>query len=324
MVDLNFNYNVAWALSHAKNSSADGTKELLVRQHIKIAELAIQVDRARKVTKETYSNLHKQDIEDLKKQIEDQDAELNELYEILRNQSDAFEDAEAQRQEEFGPLHEGVDEVKKIGEESMLLEKSANEQTQMLIEENINQLRDDLVVKIEEIPVIHNIECDKIQEATDQLLQDPTLAIDEIVAKFDDYKEKVQKMSEIVASNRTTLTAKIVRDKLRCDEFIRDNDNRFEIFAESSHKWDVTVDQLKEAEEMIEDFERGLNTLCPIRGNAQYSPPQSPKASPKPSPKKNLDSEQSQTDRFQLEEEDEEEEEEEAYSCLNSVSSGHK
>ena len=56
-----------------------------------------------------------------------------------------------------------------------------------------------------------------------------------------------------------------------------------------------------------------LNVLCSIRGNATQSPPPSPRAQPK---------EESQTDRYQLEEEDfsEEEEEEEEEEALSTIS----
>ena len=306
MHDQNFDYFVAWALSALRDAANDGADQLKVRQKIKIAELAFAIDRARKVTKEAYMNLHKQEIEDFSERLERQQAELDELRERIKVQDEQFEQVEAQIQEGLIDLHKGVDEVKADGE-STILEKTVQEQVQELLDEQTDKLREELTKAIDDAYQYHQGECDRIEKETNDMMAGPTQEIDQILQSFSDFHDKVKEMSDIVISNRSTLTAKIVRDKLRNDEYIRDNENRFEIFTDSSAKWDLTADQVREAEEMIEDLERGLNQLCPIRGNAQYSPPQSPRSSPK----------KAETERFQLEEDEEEEEEEAAYSRLS-------
>jgi hypothetical protein len=66
---------------------------------------------------------------------------------------------------------------------------------------------------------------------------------------------------------KSTLAAKIVRDRLRFDRFLRQTDCRFETFAQPDGLWDLTPENVRQAEQFILDIEAKLDQLCPIRGN---------------------------------------------------------
>ncbi|KAK8897306.1 hypothetical protein M9Y10_015247 [Tritrichomonas musculus] len=314
MNTMNFTYFVAQSLSHFRNHEKDTSSALQHRVGIKILELAESAEKARKKGEEDYNESHVPDMEALKHQIERQEEEIKTLRQQLEADNSAFQDAESKRQEELDGFTNTVKEINDQGEESGLFVMNETEQTQKLIAEHIDTLRDEFAKKLEEARAENSTECDGILEHTKEQVQEQSTHIDAISTKFDDFKTNIDAMDTIVKSTRSTLAAKIVRDKLRMDEFIRDNENRFEIFNNSEANWELTPDDVKGAEEMIDDFEGELNNLCPIRGNAQTSPPPSPRAQPK--------AEESQTDRFQLEEEDfnEEEEEEEEEEALSVVS----
>ena len=313
MNTMNFSFFASQSLSHFRNHEKDTSSALQHRVGIRIAELAESADKARKKCEEEYEESHYPDMETLKRQIEKQENEIHELLEQLNAESSAFQEAEAKRLEQLGEFKDTVKSINDQGEESGLFVMNETEQTQKLISEHIDELRHEFEEKLNEAKAENDKECEEILEHTKQTVDEQSKHIDEIDTKFGDFKTNIDAMDVIVKSTRATLAAKIVRDKLRMDEFIRDNEHRFEIFNDSEAHWELTPDDVKEAEANIDDFEAELNVLCPIRGNAQVSPPASPRAQPK---------DESQTDKYQLEEEDflEEEEEEEEEEALSQVS----
>ena len=313
MNTMNFTYFVSQSLSHFRNHEKDSSSALQHRVGIRIAELADSADKARRKCEEEYEESHIPDMEALKRQIERQDQEIQELLEQLKADSSAFQEAETNRQTQLDEYKNTVKSINDQGEESGLFVMNETEQTQKLISEHIDTLRAEFEEKLNEAKAENDKECEEILNHTSQTVEEQSKHIDEIDTHFGDFKTNIDAMDEIVKKTRSTLAAKIIRDKLRMDEFIRDPDHRHEIFNDSEAHWELTPQDVKDAETMIDDFEAELNVLCPIRGNAQVSPPASPRAQPK---------EESQTDRFQLEEEDflEEEEEEEEEEAMSQVS----
>lgn len=309
MNGMNINYFVAWALSRYRNYSKFQDKALQGRVQIRIAELADSAEKARQLNEVAIENQHVQDIADLHKQLEEQEAEIAQLLEEIEADKEAFAETEAKRQEELLQAEQEVQGAKDHGDQSQLFTLDQNEQVNKLISEELQNLRAELEEKIDEAGREQEIKCREVLCATQESANDPADAISEIETKFASFKDQIETLNSILLSNRSTLTAKMIRDKIRCDEFIRDNDRMLEIFNRSSLLWDLTPQQVQQSDEMIEDFERDLNQLCPIRGNTQFSPPPSSKASPIKASNRT----DSQTGNYQLNEElfDEEEEEEE-------------
>ena len=65
---------------------------------------------------------------------------------------------------------------------------------------------------------------------------------------------------------KSILLAKIIRDKIRSDKYIRDSEHRFDLFNDDIPSWNQTADQARKAEEFIVNLEAKLDKLCPIRG----------------------------------------------------------
>lgn len=71
------------------------------------------------------------------------------------------------------------------------------------------------------------------------------------------------------------LSAKILKDKLRYDQFIRRTTQRHKPF-DSSKFYGSTPSQVKSAEEELTKIEAALDRLCPLRQSQAMSPPNSP------------------------------------------------
>jgi len=65
---------------------------------------------------------------------------------------------------------------------------------------------------------------------------------------------------------KATIVAKVVRDQLRFDHFLRDVERRFSAFGGGEALWGLRADQVREAERLIARVEEGVARACPIAG----------------------------------------------------------
>ena len=228
MNTMNLSFFIAQSLSHFRNHEKDTSTALQHRVGIRIAELAESADKARRKCEEEYEESHIPDMDALKRQIERQDQEIQELLEQLNADSSAFQEAESKRQEQLGEFKDTVNSIHDQGEESGLFVMNETEQTRKLISEHIDSLRAEFEEKLNEAKAENDKECVDILEDTQKDVEGKSKAIDEIDTKFGDFKTNIDAMDVIVKSTRSTLAAKIIRDKLRMDDFIRDKESRIE------------------------------------------------------------------------------------------------
>jgi hypothetical protein len=67
---------------------------------------------------------------------------------------------------------------------------------------------------------------------------------------------------------RAMFAAKVIKDFSRVDNFIRQNERRFELFESEENEWEVAAPDVRAAEERLTSVERRLDRLCPIRRTA--------------------------------------------------------
>lgn len=147
--------------------------------------------------------------------------------------------------------------------------------------------------------------------------------IEDYRTQFDEIEAHLNKVQEELLDARGLMAAKIVKDKLRLDEYLRKSENRFKIFeAGPDCQMDVDPREVAEAEKRINDLEEKLEEVCPIRGKKHrhshthrqeipeaVEPEPEEKSVSQSASKVAEQSEKQEEYEYEFEEEDEEEEE---------------
>ena len=307
MHEENVNYFVAWALSEIRDRNAAATKELVNRNNLRIAKLADAIGKARKADKYKYYEDHEEELNNITNQIQQQEKEIGELLELIKKDNEEEKELEEKRQSLLQANQEAIQEIEKDGEQCQISVAGTTAQVRAMVRNQIAFLREELERETRAVADDNDAKCDEVLEALKVPVKEQADNITRMLERTKHLGEVIEKTNRDIHNTKSLLTAKIVRDKLRFDEFIRDTDKRFEIFNQSSQKWDLTSDEVEKSEKLIEGFEADMNKFCPIRGNSNYSPPTSPKMITK-KPEKPVEKEPSVHEKSHLNEEEEEEE----------------
>ncbi|OHT03764.1 hypothetical protein TRFO_06613 [Tritrichomonas foetus] len=318
------NYFIAWAITSIRNRACSETKELLNRSNFRVAKLADSIERARKSDKAKYHEDHDDELHQLTKQIADQEKELHELMELIENDANEEIEAEKTRQSTLEVNQDSVSEIQRVGNECQINVAGTNAQIRQIVKEMLSGLRTELDGEVEAVREDNDIKCTEILDQLKIPVKEQSNVITKLLERTTGLRTVIEKTNKEIHSAKCVLVAKVLRDKLRCDEFIRDTDKRFEIFN-TSQKWDISPSEVEASDLIIEGFESNMNRLCPIRGNSNYSPPTSPKmVSPrkqqKEEPESPLSSQEKAESVHSSSTHREEEEEEEARITLSSSS----
>lgn len=82
----------------------------------------------------------------------------------------------------------------------------------------------------------------------------------------------IDKMKEQMTDVKAMLCAKVVRDKLRYDEFLRKNlSKKFNIFDVEPSIWGIRSNQVKDQYERLQKMEAQLDAVCPTRQGEKAS-----------------------------------------------------
>ena len=81
--------------------------------------------------------------------------------------------------------------------------------------------------------------------------------------------DKVKMISNDLTDVKSILCAKVVRDKLRFDQFLRRTANRFKLFDKEPKYWGLNSIIVKDAEEYLKNIDQKLDDYCPIRAQTK-------------------------------------------------------
>jgi chromosome segregation ATPase len=78
----------------------------------------------------------------------------------------------------------------------------------------------------------------------------------------------LRQRADEVKSVKGIFAAKTLKDFVRCDNFIRRNERRFEVFGPTDPVWALTAATARASEENLTRIERTLDRMCPMRRNS--------------------------------------------------------
>ena len=100
--------------------------------------------------------------------------------------------------------------------------------------------------------------------------------LNQLIDTGKDLQQDVDAVNWQLGEARKSLCAKIVRDKIRYDKFLRKTTNRFRIFDQEPRLFNLAAADIKKAEEFIVMVDKRVDSYCPLRQqdlNAQNQAP---------------------------------------------------
>lgn len=92
---------------------------------------------------------------------------------------------------------------------------------------------------------------------------------EDVAANVSSTSLSIQNLQDRVTETRAAFASKILKDQLRKDSFIRNTQNQFAIFDVEPRFWELTSDQVKLAQEIVDKMESKVRIISKRRTNQQ-------------------------------------------------------
>lgn len=276
MHEENIDFFVAWALSSARNHSERELQETFSKFHQDFSELYDNLKKSNRNSRNKLKKVHEDEIAQMEAIIAKQKEEIEQLMQQAKEEDEQIREDEIEHQEEIKKMIGELEKIESIAQECNLNSPDNVSQVKSVVRDEVGKLRNDLKDQIENVRGLNKSSCDKTFDDLLKPIDEYRKVIDDMFNKSGQMNGSIQDLRVAITNLKATLTAKIVCDKLRCDKFIRDTNDRFKLFDTKPLVWNLRQQQVENSEKFIIGLEEKLDKLCPIRGNQQLNPPQTP------------------------------------------------
>jgi hypothetical protein len=206
-------------------------------------------------------------LDELRSQLNAHQAQIDELNQNADSQTQAIDTAVKSHATQFADMKAQLEQLEKTASEKSSEAEGQTSRIQSEVSDQVAKLRQELEQAVEKVGV-------QAGEKTAALGRGLREKLDEQKARLKDASQRTvalaeehKAISEGVSQLKSVLAAKILKDRLRFDQFLRQTDHRFDVFERDETVWGLTPDSVRESEAFITDIEERLEILCPIRGN---------------------------------------------------------
>ena len=257
---MNINYFIASSLSAITNKTELQLENEQIRQAIDLDVIRVKNDIRALEISEQINKPYK--------------VQLDEIYNEIDNQKKQLEDLSANFD-----VHNRRMQIteRKISSCRTPCDRTVLDQIQTHSREFIDTTTTEVNKQLEK----HFEEMEKfyqtVGQQTDAYLKEQTLSSDNPIFKAQlqlkdlceqnrQTAEAIKKMKDQMADVKSLLCAKVVRDKLRYDEFLRRHTGRkYKIFDTEPQIWNLTPLQVEDADARLRKMEHQLDEYCPLR-----------------------------------------------------------
>ena len=134
------------------------------------------------------------------------------------------------------------------------------------IDRNLHGLRNKIAKDLKDVTKEAEKRQATIADAIKEPLENLTQNVDEAKGLIEDLNNQVNDHVNDARDKQTVLATKMMRDFMRFDGFVRRTGKRFQLF-EDMNVWGLKPDDIKDSEKFLNNLERSLDRLCPIRRN---------------------------------------------------------
>ena len=257
-------YFIANALSSARDKQQYDLTESEQVYIKEIQDIREYILKHRTVALAKIQDEFEDELRGLNELIESQKKQLEELREIRIKQLEDIDQESLAFEEQMKKFDRELERITDIVEKKMEMAEKRRALLRSKVNAAIIPLREFFENRLEDISGndVHrrNLMQKAIYEMRDAFLQKH----DEITNMINQLEQDIQAIHNRIMETRATTAAKIVSDQLQRDYFIRNIDRRFDVFNVDPPIWELTSDQVREAEEIVQKLEFRIRDSCPI------------------------------------------------------------
>ena len=226
---------------------------------------SVLIDHKNKINQQTekINKVFDRQVDDILDEIDRQQDILNDLHPHIASYIEKIDTAE--RKTKPKQLIVSDEYADKAYRDTGIALRKITEEVNEKLEEHLKALKDrnKIVSKLTE-EYFQN--CAK--ESTNDY-EVKKFAADDLIKFGEQIGEYADEVEEEIKDVRSFIAAKIVRDKLRFDQFLRRTTGKYKVFEEEPLLWGLGQARVKEADKKIQLMERQLDELCPTRDQSK-------------------------------------------------------
>lgn len=200
----------------------------------------------------------------LKELADAQKEQIKKLKEYQRATNQQSEQVVSHFKGASSGLTEAIAKTKESFEERKRQNDALREKVQQEIEKQVGELREHTLADIEGVKAesqeVRNAAVEKRNQTFASLGRNVDRMEKNCAALDDAVKISNKETDEL----KSALAAKMIRDFMRFDNFIRRNGKRFQIFNDKDI-WGLNAKDVEEAEEFLKGVDKRIDKICPIR-----------------------------------------------------------
>lgn len=262
--DQNINYFVILAVSATRNTSEKQRVRLVEAIQNCIQNLQSDLRKQRHDDARNLHEEHKQRVDHLKQIIAEQKRQIDTIREYREDQMKRHEEENELFNRQIKELREQMAKEKKElirrAEAIQQLKDDVKEE----IESDAHGVKDHIVRELKKEGKVINTRPETLRNNCEEPLANLHNNFDEMKNTIDKLDDRVNKIIADLRDKQTILAAKMVRDFMRFDKFVRRTTKRFKLFSDMDI-WGLEPDEVKNSEQNLTQIERRLDKICPIR-----------------------------------------------------------
>jgi len=257
--ELNINFFSAASVSAVSNKASIAIQNAEKRDEIELKSLEYSLKKFNEHRLDSLASKYNEEIEEIMDEISRQQEIIDKLNERVRDHQNRMSIAEQKVTSRRVPL-----DIESLQE----MQDSINYEIAQMTEE-VNSALNEHQVQMGDFESVSATAADSFfnKNAIEGETEITRLksSLRHVVKASKRVSDKKSLVEDDLTQVRAVFCAKILRDKLRYDQFLRKTANRFRIFDKEPRIWGLSSTAVKDAEEYMKNIDRRLDEYCPMR-----------------------------------------------------------
>lgn len=267
MHELNIGYFIAHSMSAARNKAERELVQSEAQLSTDLNNLRATLKQHQRTSVETLRNSQDESINDLTNSFNEHQDKLDVLKEKYEEFGKKLNHIKENQETRFAAMKEKLSAIDdSTSQRSSIASEMADRVNDEVIEQ-MDRLTTEVTNQLTQLAGENAAKADQVEQALKKKIETEQARLKSLRNKLNSTIDNIKTTNENLTDVQATLAAKIVHDRLKYDKFLRDNtESRFDVFSQEDGIWGLTVDDVKKAEEFVQQLEDTVDQLCPVRG----------------------------------------------------------
>ena len=200
-----------------------------------------------------------------------QTEQLEALKKLKEDQIQMLQDEEDRFNEEVSKLEDQLHNLKGVTEERQAAINERQDLVRARVKNGSQPVVENTNKQIDELGQQDQERRDKMLNTLNPMLEKAQKQYDTETGRVEEITNDLQTMSDKISESFATLASKVVNDQFRSNYFLRDIQNKYELFNSEPKIWDLTPEQVEQAEQIVRKLEAKVSSSCPLNVHHQIS-----------------------------------------------------